>query len=1534
MQIRSAVIGAAFLLLGVPSVAQLDEGREYFSLNTEKTFAPGDKPTVRLWAQGVDTLQFRVYRVKDPVKFFANLPDPHRFGGQPPRPPRELTVLEQFHLWKYRSRTWLRNVVRRQYPAESRRIIRTALAERSQQRVQRGAATATEYADVPVLNKQQLVSVWTQSVPRGNRWDSQTVPVDVKEKGVYLVEATNGNLQAYTIISVTNLAVISKGSPGKISARVVDRSTGAPLKGCQIVVWSEEKQQAQLETNDDGMAEAGITLANPENVLMLATYRDDFAAGALYGWNLRTDRQMSAYIYTDRPVYRPGHTVYFRAILRLRSPEGYRLPPRSAIQLQIQDPEGKPVFRRDVTPSAMGTVHGEFKLPEASALGYHSVELRSGEVYIGSGGFHVEEYLKPEYEVRVTPEKSRVLLGEEASATIDARYYFGEPVANAKVTWVVHRSRYFPPYYADEFDSEDPRFQDDGFGNEQILEQTGTLDAAGKLTVRFRSESAPHDLRYRIEARVTDAANREISGTGFVLGTAGPYFVHIEPEQYVYKPGETAVFRIEARNYDGQAVPNVPFRVELMEQRDGQESSLFQSTSGQTDASGNARAGLAVRAGSLIARVSSTTPEGRTVQDRTWLWVSGGTEWYGARSQRVEIIPSKKSYRGGEVARLLIVTGVPEAWVWVTAERGTIHSSQLVHAKQPAFTIDMPIRAEFAPNFYVTATFVRENQFYQGTKSVRVPPVEQEMKVSIKSSAAQFKPGGSGTFMIEATDHQGRPVAAEFSLGVVDEAIYAIRREAAQDILSFFYGRAYNQVSTDSSLNYFFYGEAGKRRMQLARIRQSAARAQLKPQQFVEPEIRKLFPDTIRWIADLRTNSNGRAEAKVEYPDSLTTWRATARGITADTKVGSAIERTIVRKNLILRLAVPRFFTEGDEVTIRAIVQNYLEEQKTVRISLDVKGIEMIEGATRDMTVPSRGEVQADFRVRAKAPGKAVLLGKALTDEESDALELTLPVNPFGVELSESKSGTLSSATGQSEADLTFPVTSNPAARGIEISVSPSVAGTIFGALEYLTSYPYGCTEQTMSSFLPNVLVSRAASELGLRSSIDADELAKKVRAGLERLYDYQHEDGGWGWWKSDDSEAFMTAYVLSGLARAQAAGYSVRPDTINRAAQWLRTNPAALRGVSEDLRSYVAYALAEAGTPDKTLLDAVWSNRNSLSPYGLALLGLGLRRAQDGRSEIVADTLEQTARTTDAEAWWEMERDPLLGIAMNSTVEATAFAVKFLTEQRPKSSLLSRAAIYLVNHRNQGYYWSSTKQTAMVVYGLTDYLKLSGELKPDFTATVLVNEKPVLTKRFTAAEALSPGAEPLRIASDQLNPGLNRVRVSKQGTGTLYWSARAVYYMPEAPASTSSSSLRIAREYHRLVPEKTGDRIVYRLEPLTGSVAPGDVIAVRLTVTGHEWKYLMMEDPIPAGTEFIERDELYELSEKPGWWGRWYARREFHDDHAALFQTYFPEGQAEHVYLLKVVSPGQFRVSPARVQPMYEPQHSAATPSRTLEVK
>ena len=150
-----------------------------------------------------------------------------------------------------------------------------------------------------------------------------------------------------------------------------------------------------------------------------------------------------------------------------------------------------------------------------------------------------------------------------------------------------------------------------------------------------------------------------------------------------------------------------------------------------------------------------------------------------------------------------------------------------------------------------------------------------------------------------------------------------------------------------------------------------------------------------------------------------------------------------------------------------------------------------------------------------------MLLGKALTDEESDALELTLPVIPFGVKLSDAR-GRHRWATGRAtaQADLTFPADACSRHRASCWSrVTPSVAGSIFGALEYLTTFPYGCVEQTMSSFLPNVVVSQAVQRTRAQDQHRSGRRwSKKIRAGLDRLYDFQHEDGGWGWWKTDES--------------------------------------------------------------------------------------------------------------------------------------------------------------------------------------------------------------------------------------------------------------------------------------------------------------------------------------------------------------------------------------------------------------------------------
>ncbi|HWR51366.1 MAG TPA: hypothetical protein VN428_09685, partial [Bryobacteraceae bacterium] len=222
MRTLRLLLTAALLSGALPASAQ-DDDAPFFSLSTDRTFAPGEKVTVQLNAFRVNRLGFRVYRVKDPVQFFSKLDSPHEFGTRIARPQiGKRSPLERFHTFKVRARRWARNFLRAQFTTNSRSEIRVAMAERSARKVTR-KVDSTSFAGVPLLNPERLVTTWEQPVGTPNRWERQVIPVDVREKGLYLVEATDGTLRAYTIALITDLAVLSKSAPGRVFAQVVNR---------------------------------------------------------------------------------------------------------------------------------------------------------------------------------------------------------------------------------------------------------------------------------------------------------------------------------------------------------------------------------------------------------------------------------------------------------------------------------------------------------------------------------------------------------------------------------------------------------------------------------------------------------------------------------------------------------------------------------------------------------------------------------------------------------------------------------------------------------------------------------------------------------------------------------------------------------------------------------------------------------------------------------------------------------------------------------------------------------------------------------------------------------------------------------------------------------------------------------------------------------------------------------------------------------------------------------------------------------------
>ena len=1556
--------------------------KPFFSLATNRTFGTTENP--RMWVdyRGIDKLDFRVYRVNDPQRFFSQLSNPHQMGEYEQeevttklqRKPSFLERLRAIKSWAY---SGFREYLRSQLNSQTRRSFNQKF--RADDSSRRTPLNVADYARVPLLNPNRLVTSWREPLTTlEHEYDRRMIPLGKREPGVYLVEAVSNDLRAYTVVVVTDLAMIEKSSPnGELLVYAVNRLTGEPQANARVEIIKARKTITNGTTNAEGIfraqikkqhSEEEVVEADPDlpivdnSYVVFASHRENFAISDLESYYFSDEeggaQNLLGYIYTDRPIYRPNHKVFFKGILRALDDQGrYQSLKTPTVNVIVKDPNDARVLEQEFRLSSNGTFAGEVVLSEEAPLGTYQIEADTEEGS-SSGTFEVAEYKKPEYKVNVVAPQKFVPAGMKSKFDVSAQYFFGAPVANAEVKYYIYRERYYPYYYGyEEQEDEDEDAEYSQYGNyygDMISQGEGKLDASGKLQVDFdvpqSSKDDIWDFEYKLEAQVTDASRRTINASSSLIATRGGVIARAMPERYVYNKGDTATIEITTTDYEGRpvaadlSVKMVLRTWEKVTEKANEYDSDYRmvenelsSTEIKTDQQGHARYRHSITTGGSIA-IETTVKQNGTEYSSLggFIWVtSADTQWtdsayFSENYGSIKLVPDKKSYRVGETARVLAILPHDRANLLVTTEVESVMSMRFVKASGKTVVLDVPIEASYAPNVFLNVTFVRDGDMFTDSKRLVVPARDKMLDLEVIPNKSEYKPRETASYTILARDADGAPVRnAEVSLGVVDEAIYSLSPDYAGNIRKHFYGTRYNSVATHLSISYSFIGYAGDKPMDLAANKPSYQLADFKNQDDqVQPMIRKDFRDTAFWQPTAITGADGRATVKFRLPDNLTTWRATARGVTNDLKVGVKTSKVISRKDVILRLETPRFMTQGDTVTLSGVVHNYLKEPKSTQISISVTGANLIGSAQQTVTIDKQGEHRVDWQISAPQTGQVQLLAKALTNTESDAVELTVDVVPRGLHETKVERWETSDEVAEQQFSLELPAGADQNSRRLRVEVAPSIASTLFGALDYLTTYPYGCTEQTMSSFLPNVIVSQALKNVQSSSIRTGNDLKKKVERGRNRLYAFQHEDGGWGWWKDDNSDPFMTAYVVEGLTLAKQAGYEVDDDRIARGRLKLEamlsagTNEKGTTLVAET-RAFMVYALAESGGVESGHLDRLYGERTNLQPYGRALLALTLSLQKDKRAYEIANDIERSARTGNRTAYWHSKREERLDFPDQDETEGTAMSLKALTRLKPESSLLPLAARWLVSDRTNSYYWNSTKDTAFAIYGLIDYVKASRELSPAYDLEVYVNGENVLTERVTDGSATRTFVIDRK---GSVVGGTNHVRVVKRGKGSLYLSSSLEYYTGDEQVSArGSADLNVTREYYRLAVKEEGYQLKWGMTPLTGEINSGDLLVVKLRITGKQARHLMLEDPIPAGAEQLQSVGNLDLDHSSDGWTDWYSSREFRDRRTVFFLDSF-DGDVTFQYAIRVQVPGDFVVAPSRAELMYRPEINANT--------
>ncbi|MEX2171258.1 MAG: MG2 domain-containing protein [Pirellulales bacterium] len=1012
----------------------------------------------------------------------------------------------------------------------------------------------------------------------------------------------------------------------------------------------------------------------------------------------------------------------------------------------------------------------------------------------------------------------------------------------------------------------------------------------------------------------------------------------------------------------------------------------------------------------------------------------------------LELVPDKRNYAPGEKVKLQINTNRIGSTVllFVRSVSGVYPKPQVVRLQGKSTIVEIDVAARDMPNFFIEAATVAHGRYHSEQREIAVPPASRVLNVEALPSADAYQPGQEATVKVKLTDDAGKAFVGETVITIYDKSVeYISGGSNVPDIRKFFWewkrthhpqnvtnlGRVEGNLVPpgEPAMQYIgVFGQdlllvtsqsqvvdgapgsgAGGRMRGMALGVEMATPANAPADAMAmakadgveyaaeggQPEmaaatVRTEFADTALWNGSLETNSDGLAEVKLKMPENLTTWKIRVWAMGQGTRVGEAAAETVTRKNLLVRLQTPRFLVETDEVVLSANVHNYLPDAKQVRVRLELEGNTLEAPSTLESTieVAAGGEQRVDWRVKAVREGEAIVRAFALTDAESDAMELKFPVLVHGMEKMDSYSGVVAPDAASGQFVVTVPEKRRPEQTRLEVRYSPTLAGAMVDALPYMIDYPYGCTEQTLNRFLPAVVTQRTLQRLGVdlkalqeqRNNLNPQELgdpAKRaeqwkrfdanpvfsqekldniVKSGVRRLTDMQLSDGGWGWFSGwgEHSTPHMTAIVVRGLIVAKENDVAIVPEVQQRGVEWLqryqaeqiakldnvdsegkaRDKEKPSKRFADNMDALVYHILVEAGTSNDKLREYLYRDRTKLAVYGLASFGLALEK--EGQQEklamvvrnigqfLVKDDENQTAYLNlPAGYWWYW---------YGSEYEAQAYYLKLLVATDPKGDIAPRLVKYLLNNRKHATYWNSTRDTALVIEAMADYLAATGEAKPDMTVEVWVDGQRRKDVKITP-ENLFTFDNALVIEGDALAAGEHTIELRKTGDGRLYWNGYLTNFTLEDDIKATGLELRVNRKFYKLVPVddatkkvagSRGQVLDQRVEkyerqeiPSLAAVTSGDLVEVEFTVESkNDYEYILIVDPKAAGFEPVDVRSGYTGNALS-------AYVEFRDETVNLFVRALARGNHSAAYRLRAEIPGEFSALPTVAYGMYAPE-------------
>lgn len=1278
--------------------------------------------------------------------------------------------------------------------------------------------------------------------------------------------------------------------------------------------------------------------------------------------------QLSAYLFSDRGLYRPGDPFHIGLIVRAAS--WTRSPAGIPLQAEIVDPRGITVERKPVTVDATGFTELGYPTGDTSPTGLWTVNLyivKDGQPAaepIGSTTVQVKEFQPDRMKVDATlsQEVAQGWVKPKAlKGVVDAQNLFGTPAEKRRVAATLTLRPVWPSFRNWQgFRFFDARRAKDGY---TTTLQDGTTDDKGHAEFDLdlgKYADATYQLYFQAKAYEAEggrsvAANAQtlVSNNDWIVG-----YKSVDDLGYV-KRGSPRTVKLVAIDPNARAIDVKDLRAQLVEERyvsvlTKQDSGAYKYDSRlkevpldeQPLSIPNTGLDFALRTDkpgsyALVIRRADGTAVNRIAYS-----VAGDSNVTRSldRNAELQVSLDKHDYKPGEQVEIAIRAPYAGSGL-ITIERDKVYAHAWFRADTTGSIQHITVPAGFEGNGYINVQYVRDpssDEIFMSPLSYGVVPfsvnLDARRNALTVDAPALVKPGDTATFTV----HSAKP--ARVVVFAVDEGILQVARYKLGDPLKFFFRKRMLEVGTSQILDLIL--PDFEKLMSMAAPGgdgDDAIGRQLNPFK------RKRDKPAVYWsgLVDVK----GDARLSYTVPDHFNgKLRVMAVSVSPDL-VGTFEGATTVRGDFVLSPNVPTTLAPGDEADVSVGVANNLtgggHQPMPVAITLKTgPQLQVVGAATQNVALAPQHEGVAVFRVKATdrvGSGTLSFTARHGANGAQQNVDVSVrPAAPFRTQLDVARL----EAGKQASLPNLRSMYDAYASRDAGISTAPLVLSA--GLSSYLVNFEHYCSEQLVSATVPRLFASKWLSVRALTSALHAPEAGADAAnaQALAQFYSVlrtrQNTQGGFGLWSATpDADPFVSAYAMHVLIDARERGAPVPKDMLDAGNQFLLTLAANDALGSLDLlrqRAYAVYLLTRQGQVTTNNLAAVQKRLQEAYP-------------KDWKNDLAAAWI--------AASYQLLKQDK----------EAAALITGPQTQLERKPASGDGYAV--------GYYIDPLTRDASVLYLLAKHFperarKLSPRAIDNIAAPVIDNRFNTLSSAMAvlaldayatsnagqldqlAIHEVRAGAAPKDVSSIQANlvrsgtwtPSASRIDFVNGSALPAWWIASQSGYDRGASTKAIKNGLEIVREY-TTTNGKPLDKVTLGQEidvhikiRATGAASVGNVAIVDLLPGGFD---PVITPPPVAEAQDGDSDNSTSVPAADAPWrspigvagSTWQPQfSDAREDRVVIYGTATTDVR-EFVYRIKASNAGRFAVPPAYGESMYDRRLQAQSPGgATLTVE